>query len=217
MMRPDTEKIIAMNPDIVFTSGMSNSKGDDPFKPIRDAGICVFCIPSSSSVAAIYEDISVIATILGEKKRGAEMVATMKKDLAKLEAIGKSIPKDKRKTVYFEIGAAPYIYTTGGNTFINESISLIGAENVFGSEENPWLSISEEQVIAKNPDIIITQVHYIPNAVNEIKSRSAWKSINAIKNGAVYQVDEDLLAQPCQHVVKGIEELAKFVYPEYFK
>jgi len=216
MMKPDTEKIIALNPDVVFTTGMSKAGGADPYKAVRDAGICVLDIPSSNSIQGIYDDIMFIADVLGVHKKGDEMVNSMKKEIAKFVKIAKTIPAEKQKTVYFEISPAPYMYTTGKNTFINEIIELLGAKNAF-SDLDSWASISAEQVLAKNPDVIITSVNYTPQPVEEIKKRSGWNVLKAVKNNAVYAVTADYVSQPCQYVIKGIEEMAKAIYPEYFK
>ena len=108
------------------------------------------------------------------------------------------------------------MYTTGKNTFINEIIELLGAKNAF-SDLDSWASISAEQVLAKNPDVIITSVNYTPQPVEEIKKRSGWNVLKAVKNNAVYAVTADYVSQPCQYVIKGIEEMAKAIYPEYFK
>lgn len=216
MMKPDTEKIIALQPDVIFMTGMSNAGGNDPFKPVRDAGICVLNIPSSNSIQGVYDDISFIADVLGVHKKGADMIAGMKAEIAKYEKIAKTIPADKQKTVYFEISAPPYMYTAAGKTFINEIIELLGAKNIFAKQEG-WPAISVEQVLAQNPDVIITQVHYIDAPIDEIKNRDGWNVINAVKNDAVYLVTADYVSQPCQYIVKGIDEMAKAIYPEYYK
>lgn len=216
MMKPDTEKIIALNPDVVFTTGMSNAGGADPYKTVRDAGICVLNIPSSTSIQGIYDDIIFVADVLGVHKKGSDMVASMKKEIAKYEQIAKTIPVEKQKTVYFEISAAPYMYTAGSNTFINEIIHLLGAKNIF-EDLDSWASVSTEQILAKNPDVIITQVHYVDAPVDEIKGRDGWNVITAVQKDAVYLVTADNVSQPCQYIIKGIDEMAKAIYPEYFK
>ncbi|MDD4089202.1 MAG: ABC transporter substrate-binding protein, partial [Tissierellia bacterium] len=41
MMAPDAEQMVALEPDIIYTTGMVMAEGNDPYKPIRDMGICV--------------------------------------------------------------------------------------------------------------------------------------------------------------------------------
>ena len=68
MMAPDAEQIVALEPDIIYTTGMSLAEGNDPYKPIKDIGICVAFIPASESIEGIYEDIIFFAKSLKLKK-----------------------------------------------------------------------------------------------------------------------------------------------------
>ena len=61
MMSVDTETLIALKPDMVFASGISYVGAEDPFKSVRDVGICVADIPSSSSLNDVKLDNQFIA------------------------------------------------------------------------------------------------------------------------------------------------------------
>ncbi|MDR1300034.1 MAG: ABC transporter substrate-binding protein, partial [Oscillospiraceae bacterium] len=47
MAAPDIETIMTMDPDVIFVTGMVQAGGEDPYKSLSDAGICVIYIPSS--------------------------------------------------------------------------------------------------------------------------------------------------------------------------
>ncbi|EGC78239.1 ABC transporter substrate-binding protein [Treponema denticola] len=216
MMKPDAEKLIALKPDVVFISGMSNAKGNTPFSPLIDAGICVVNIPSSSSIEAIYLDIAYIAAAVKQEGKGAKIIANMKKEIEAVRKKGASISQDKKKTVYFEIGAAPYMYSLGTGTFINEMIEIIGAQNILADQKS-WVSVSDEMVLAKNPDVILTNVNYIPNPIDEIMARSGWASLKAVKSRKVFGIDTNSSSRPNHHIIKALKEMAKAVYPEIYK
>lgn len=216
MMKPDAEKLIALKPDIVFISGMSNAKGNTPFSPLIDAGICVINIPSSSSIEAVYLDIAYIAAAVKQEEKGAKIIANMKKEIEAVRKKGASISQDKKKTVYFEIGAAPHMYSLGTGTFINEMIEIIGAQNILADQKN-WIAVSDEMVLAKNPDIILTNVSYIPNPIDEIMARSGWASLKAVKGKKVFGIDTNSSSRPNHNIIKALKEMAKAVYPEIYK
>lgn len=94
-------------------------------------------------------------------------------------------------------------------------ITAIGAENVTGDQES-WVSISEEEAIAMNPDVILTNVDYIEDAVNVIKGSAGWENVNAIKNDEVYYIDAASSNQPNNHVVDAMIEMGKKIYPDQF-
>ena len=39
----------------------------------------------------------------------------------------------------------------------------------------------------------------------------------AVKNGQVFDVDNDTVTRPGPRLIEGVETLAKFIYPEIFK
>lgn len=55
------------------------------------------------------------------------------------------------------------------------------------------------------------------SAVSEIKKRSGWNGVKAVKNNEVYDVDPDLVTRPGPRLIKGVEELAEHIYPDVFK
>ena len=216
MMKPDAEKLIALKPDVVFISGMSNAKGNTPFSPLIDAGICVINIPSSSSIEAIYLDIAYIAAAVKQEEKGAKIIANMKKEIEAVRKKGAAIAQDKKKTVYFEIGAAPYMYSLGTGTFINEMIEIIGAQNILADQKS-WIAVSDEMVLAKDPDVILTNVSYIPNPIDEIMARAGWASLKAVKGKKVFGIDTNSSSRPNHNIIKALKEMAKAVYPEIYK
>ena len=216
MMKPDAEKLIALKPDVVFISGMSNAKGNTPFSPLIDAGICVINIPSSSSIEAVYLDIAYIAAAVKQEEKGAKIIANMKKEIEAVRKKGAAISQDKKKTVYFEIGAAPHMYSLGTGTFINEMIEIIGAQNILADQKS-WIAVSDEMVLAKDPDVILTNVSYIPNPIDEIMARSGWASLKAVKGKKVFGIDTNSSSRPNHNIIKALKEMAKAVYPEIYK
>ena len=216
MMKPDAEKLIALKPDVVFISGMSNAKGNTPFSPLIDAGICVINIPSSSSIEAIYLDIAYIAAALKQEEKGAKIIANMKKEIEAVRKKRAAIAQDKKKTVYFEIGAAPHMYSLGTGTFINEMIEIIGAQNILADQKS-WIAVSDEMVLAKDPDVILTNVSYIPNPIDEIMARAGWASLKAVKGKKVFGIDTNSSSRPNHNIIKALKEMAKAVYPEIYK
>ena len=216
MMKPDAEKLIALKPDVVFISGMSNAKGNTPFSPLIDAGICVINIPSSSSIEAVYLDIAYIAATVKQEEKGAKIIANMKKEIEAVRKKGAAISQDKKKTVYFEIGSAPHMYSLGTGTFINEMIEIIGAQNILADQKS-WIAVSDEMVLAKDPDVILTNVSYIPNPIDEIMARAGWASLKAVKGKKVFGIDTNSSSRPNHNIIKALKEMAKAVYPEIYK
>ena len=213
MMEPDTEQMAVLGADLIFTTGMSASSGADPFKPLRDIGVCVADIPSASSIDAMLEDTRFIAACVGAQETCEELIAQFQKELDQLSDIGASIQDKKRVVV--EIACAPDIYTAGSGTFMNEMLAMIGAENIFGDQEG-YLAVTEEAVITLNPDVILTMVDYVEDPVAEIMGRTGWEHVAAVVNGDVYLVNTNAVSLPNLHVIDGIKQMAKMIYPDAY-
>ena len=75
--------------------------------------------------------------------------------------------------------------------------------------------VGRKQVLARNPDIIITNVYGV-GMVEEIISRPGWHTLDAVINNRVYWVDANASSRPSHNVISAIWEIARAVYPEYF-
>ncbi len=213
LMAPDAEKLLALKPDIILASPMSTGGGEDPFKPLKDAGICVVYVPSSESIQGIRDDLLFIGALTGASDAAQKLVADMDKSIAEVAAVGKTITEKKR--VYFEIAAAPSMYSFGSGVFLNEMIELIGAENVFADQKS-WIAVTQEAALAANPNVILTNVNYLPDAVGEIKTRDGWDAVQAVKDGNVIYIDNMSSSLPNEGIVKALHEMAKAVYPDKY-
>lgn len=213
MMAPDCEQIAALQPDLVIVSGMTDISGNDLYAPLADLGICVVNIPSSTSIQGIRDDIAFLAACVDRPVEGAKLVKEMDDAIDEIAAIGATVTD--KKTVYFEISAAPYCYSFGSDTFLNEMIELIGAQNIF-ADQSGWLSVEPESVVSANPDVILTSVNYIDDPVGELLARDGWQEVTAVKDGAVYAIDNQSSSLPNENIVTALREMAAAVYPELY-
>ena len=202
-----------MNPDAVIINGISMTGADDPYSALKDAGVQVLYVPSSESVQGVMDDIRFIAECTGTDEKADELLMGMSDAIA--EVVGLSQNITEKKKVYFEVSAAPSMYTCGSDTFADDILDLIGAENIYSSESG-WINNTDESVIAADPDVIITSVKYDGYDYNEIYSREGWENISAIKNHQVYQVEPNPVSRPSQNVVEGIRIMAQIIYPDVY-
>ena len=209
----DIEAIAAMNPDAVIINGISMTGADDPYSALKDAGVQVLYVPSSESVDAVMQDIDFIAACTGTEEQAEALTMGMSDAIAEVVELSQNITEKKK--VYFEVSAAPYMYTCGSGTFADDILNIIGAENIYSSESG-WINNTDESVIAADPDVIITSVMYDGYDYNEIYSREGWENISAIKNHQVYQVEPNPVSRPSQNVVEGIRLLAQIIYPDVY-
>ena len=212
---PDAEVIVSLDPDIIIASGHNpTGTGEDPFSLLREMGIPVVYISMSKSIEEIYNDIAFIAELLQAGKEGENLINSMKAQVSEIaqNAERRAAQLGTKRTVYFEISAAPDMFSFGKNSFIDDMISAIGARNIFGDED--WLVMpSAEAVISRNPDVILTTVNYIDDPIGEIKSRPGFNHINAVINDRVFYIDNDSSSRPSSRIILALRQMAEAVYP----
>jgi iron complex transport system substrate-binding protein len=214
---PDAEFILGLNPDLIIAAEHNRiGAGDDPFKLIREAGISVVYIPTSNSIGDIYGDIRFVAGVLGAEERGAGVIRRMEEEVEGIAALGAISPK---RSVYMEISPFPFMVTCGGETYLNEMIEIIGAENIFAGERG-WFSPSAESILERDPDVILTLVDTagdVPRTpVEEILNRPGFEALRAVKNNEVYALNANSASRPSPGILLALRQMAHAVYPENY-
>lgn len=138
----------------------------------------------------------------------------MKDEIDKYRKIGEGITK--RKKVYFEISPAPNLFTFGKGSFLQEILEIAGVDNVF-ADKGKGIAISSEAVLEANPEVILTNVNYIENPVEELKNRDGWDSIAAVASDQVFYIDANSSSRPTQNIIKALKEIAQAVYPYIYE
>lgn len=215
-MEFNVEKIIGLDADLVLAHASSAHNSKDGLEQLRDAGIDVLVVNDAQNFEQVYESVEMIGKATGKTEEAVEEVKEMKDVLASIEEKASGIKEEDQKSVYIEVSPAPNLYTPGQNTFMNELIELIHADNAMDDQEG-WAQVSEEAVIQANPDVIVTTYgYYTENAVDQVLARQGWSTIPAVKNKEVIDVNSDLISRTGPRIVDGAEALAEAVYPDVF-
>jgi iron complex transport system substrate-binding protein len=203
------ESIIALNPDVVIMATMNQTP--EHAQALENAGITVVAI-EAFDIEGVYTAIRLVGKVTGENAAAESLVASMKSQFAQIieQSTG-----DGTKTVYFEVSPLEFgLWTAGKNTFMDDLANMLGLKNAF-EDVDGWAAISEEQVIARDPDYIVTVTMYYgegTHPVDEIKSRAGWENMKAVMNDNVFLANADTLTRPGPRLVDGANALYAFIY-----
>ena len=205
------EQIIALEPQLLIMSQMAQT--EEQVQQLENAGIVTF-VTYPQTIDETYMVIDLIGALTGKEKESAILISDMKNVFSELQ--GKAAAAGgEEKTIYFEVSPLEYgLWTAGAGTFMNEVAELIGLRNIFGDVED-WAEVSEEQVIERDPDYIMTVGMYFgdgPTPIESILTRPGWENITAIKNKAILNLTEDELSRPGPRLADGARMLYEFVY-----
>ncbi|GEN46120.1 ABC transporter substrate-binding protein [Alkalibacillus haloalkaliphilus] len=207
-MNLNIEKIVELEPDVVIAD-LNNA---DDLEAMRSAGLNVVTL-GSQSLEGVYEDIELVGQATGQTEQAEQIVNEMEMKVEEVTQAVNEVPEEERKSVWMEVG--PELYSGGEGSFLHELITLAGGENIIADQEG-WPQVSEEVVIERNPDVIITTYGYYTDDVAEsVLQRSGWDSITAVENEEVYDIHNDTVSRPGPRLVDGLEEIASILYPDY--
>lgn len=205
------EVMTALQPDLILAHESSWSSAEAGLQPLIDSGVQVFVVDNAMSFDETYETILDIGEVTGKSEEADQVVSDMKAQVeevaSKLEAV------ETPKKVFLEASGDPEIYTAGQGTLNQELLELINAENVVADQEG-WLMMNSEEIISRNPDVIVLTYNYMENAVDAVKARPGFDQVTAVQQDAVVEVNEDITTRPGPRLALALEELAKAVYPE---
>jgi iron complex transport system substrate-binding protein len=203
------EQIIALKPDVVLMSTMDQTK--EQVASLESSGIKVI-ESDAQNIAGVYTAIEMIGSVTGKSSEAKTIIDGMKKTFDEIKA---QVKADGTKTIYFEVSPLAYgLYAAGSGTFMDEIATMLGLKNIFADMPG-WPQVSEEQVIQRNPDYIVTTSMSNPGAqspVDEVMSRKGWGDITAIKNKMVNNADSNALTRPGPRLAEAAKQLYSFIY-----
>jgi len=202
-LKAGPEAILAQNPDLVVASGLNMQT----VEALRQTKVPVLVF-DPQSMEDIFRTINGIAQAAGVEQRGQELVSAMQ---ARLKELTASLPAADRVTVFIEVGWDP-LFTTGNGTFLHDLTTIAGGVNIAG-DVSGWVKYSPEEVIAKDPAVIITAAGHGTDPLKEIKTRPGWDKIKAVAEGRVMELDANLVYRPGPRSVQLVEELVRSFYP----
>ncbi|EGH2217106.1 ABC transporter substrate-binding protein [Listeria monocytogenes] len=194
----DTEKIIAIKPDLVLGHESMLATEKDAYQLLKDAGINVFVVPDATDLKAAEKSIITVGKLTGKEKEAKEVTDSMEEQKVAIEKKAKELKTSPK--VWIEI--SPDLYTAGKGTFMNEMLELAGGTNVV--TESGFIPYNEEKVVELQPDIILS---VYPDAKATIQKRAAWKDIPAVKNDKIYEMDANKLSRPGPRLLEGATDI----------
>ena len=204
------EQIIALEPQVLLMSTMAQT--DEQVQQLEAAGVRVV-VSDAQDIEGTYTAISMIGELVGRQAEAASIVESMQKTFDEIKANA----GDGTKTVYFEVSPLQYgLWTAGSGTFMDEIANMLGLTNCF-ADVTGWGEISEEQVLERNPDYIVTISMYFgegPTPEEEILSRTGWENVTAVKDGKILNLPNNELSRPAPRLADGAKALYDFVYGE---
>ena len=194
------EAIVAQEPDLVFIFF-------DTFLPdLERAGLKVLYLETlNQDFTKIADTIRTWGRIVGNPAPAEELAADFERRVEEVREAMESYASDL--SVFQDEGD---LWTPGPDTLIGEVFVLLKLRNI-ADDISGYAQLSPEIIVERNPQIIIASYG------DTISGNPAFEDVLAVKNKRIYVPSSDAMSVAGPRYIDGIEELARWVYPEIFR
>lgn len=209
-MNPDLEKISSLNPDYVFSPA---SLLPDLLPKYQAAGIRYGFI-NLSNVPGMYRSIEDLGHLLNREKEAEALV----KDYDEFMKDFKSRNKGSAPKVLILMGLPGSYVVATDKSYVGSLVKLAGGENVYPDDDQQFLTVNTEDMLEKDPDIILRTAHAMPDKVHqmfqdEFKNNDVWKHFRAVKENKVYDLNTKIFGMSANFSYKeALGDLEKVFY-----
>lgn len=203
---PSLESLVALRPDVVI--GWAEEKSPKIRERLAELGIPLFTIQTTDT-ADLFRTVGNLGQLTGHA-RAADSLSTSLR--GELDAVRASVAGLPRPSVFYVVWYDPPM-TAGPRTFVSQIVEVAGGRTVFPDVQGDWPNISVEELVRRQPDVVILPVGEMKGRLEELRRTPGWSELRALREGRVAQLPADLLNRPGPHLGEAARALRDALHP----
>ncbi|HXV33802.1 MAG TPA: ABC transporter substrate-binding protein [Gaiellaceae bacterium] len=204
--QPNVEAIAGYEPDLVVAAY-------DPgglVEGLETLGIPVLLQDAAPDLSAAYDQIRTLGAATGRVEEAQDLASEMETEIAELAEIASG----GGATVYHELG--PDFFTATSETFIGSIYTLLGLVNIADAaadaDAGGYPQLSAEYILTESPDLIVlSDTKCCDQTAATVAKRPGWDQVDAVVNGDIVEVDDDIASRWGPRTVELVELVAAAV------
>lgn len=209
------ETVLQLKPDLILDVGSTDATYVSLAERVQaQTGIPYALLDGRLDKAA--DTYRTLGELIGRRAKAADLAGFAETTLRIVLSRTATLPAERRPRIYYARG--PRGLETGLAGSINvEAIEIMGARNVAGGQRGGLAQVSLEQVLAWDPEVIVTIDREFATAVRHDPN---WASVAAVRAGRVHLSPKLPFGwvdfPPAVNRLVGLWWLGKALYPELF-
>ncbi|MDO4370111.1 MAG: ABC transporter substrate-binding protein [Clostridia bacterium] len=209
------EAIISSGADFIYALDWEIGDAGCNIEEVAGYGMDVY-VNAAVTIDKMYAEIEDIGKIFGIEDTAAAFIEDQK---ARIQAVADKIAGQEPVNVLVYDSGNDGVFTCSGVNFESLLIGLAGGKNLFDDlTDKQWITVSYEEVLARNPDVILIHDYDAPSVeekIAEIKANPTLSLLPCVQNDrfAVITLESVL---PGDRMAYAVESLAADFYPELF-
>jgi iron complex transport system substrate-binding protein len=211
LLKPDVEAIVALRPDLVVVSDQHGHLAEQ---------LARLHIPSvemqSQNLDAIYAGVRAIGKAAGAVDAAERMIQGMQSQLQSIAHRTAGLPKP---TVAFIVGHTAGrlegLVAGAGSSYFSDLLRYAGGSNVFADVVTPYPKISLEEILSRDPDVIMElSGDTRPKQEEVLALWQSRRSLKAVRSGRVYALESTPFLVPGPRAVEAVKQILRLLHPE---
>ncbi len=210
------EAVLTSGADFVYGIDWEFGGSGLDIRELEENGMKVY-MEHASNFEEIFAEIADLGKIFNVEARAAEFVKDQKK---RLDAVAEKVKGSEPLRVLVYDSGSSGVFTCSGNNFESLLIASAGGKNIFsGLTGKEWITVSFEEVLARDPQVIVIHDYDSPSAeekIAEIKANSALSRLDCVKNERFVTITLESVLPGCR-AAYAAERLAAGFRPGLFE
>ena len=209
------EAVLSSGADFIYALDWEISEEGCNIEEAEQYGMTVY-VNSATTLEQQYQEILDLGLIFGVEDKAEAFVEDQKSRIAAVQEKVKD--REPLKVLVYDSGNDG-VFTCSGSNFESLLIGLAGGENLFDDlSEKQWVTVSYEEVLAREPDIILIHDYDSPSVeekIAEIKANPTLSQLDCVQNERFATITLESVL-PGDRMAYAVESLAAVFYPEVF-
>lgn len=204
----DVEKLLSHKLDLFVFNGVSQL---EKIEQLRRAGVTVFDLGEMRGLQTLEDHARAIGVLIGAPERGAEFAETFDR---RMRAVAGGLPSERRRGAIYIGLHGDQLFGGGRGTSYDDVLRFAGLRNVAAERYEGWPRFTPEQVIALDPEVVVTQ----SGMREHLCEVFGLARISACQpQGRVVELPAALLVNPGVVMLEATERLRHAVYGAAFE
>lgn len=210
------ESFLVLNPDLAICGHAKTDNTVNIFQQ-KFGEVPVLDVEGENNITNIVPAIKFLGVVLGEQQKAEKLITFYNNVSTEVNNTVAQIPENEKKRVYYARDSTGLQTDPLGGAH-TQLIGFCGGVNVAQVQlAKGTVQVSMEQVLAWNPDVIISSDSTF---YGKVYSDPAWQNIKAVQDKQVYLVPNSPFnwfeTPPGANSIIGIAWTAKVLYPDRF-
>ena len=203
----DVEQIVSLGADLVVSGGAGLTQGA-AVEQLRHANIPVI-VSYPTTIDQALAGFRTLGQAVGAADAANKLADDTKARLDELAA--RAATATLKPRLFYEIDVTNGIFTPPASSIYGEMFKLAGADPISGDAN---YSISLEDLVAADPEVILLGDAAYGVTPEAVAKRPGWGDMTAVKEGAIFPIDDIVVTRPGPRLVDGLEALIAAIHPQ---